>query len=468
MPEWSENLESAVRMSGLTDGCRLSVHHHLRSGDSVVSMLMSVLIEMGFSNLKLCASSLIGEAGTAVLKAVREGVITTIETTGLKEPLASAALAGEIANPVIFRSHGGRAQAINTGRTPIDVAFMAVSAVDRRGCANGVDGPNRFGSLGYGLVDVENASHVVLITDFVSDEPLQYVSIPGDQIDQIVVVPRIGDRKVISGGTLRKSKRPIEHLIAKQALDILDACGVVKNGMSFQAGSGGISLLIAGKMAYLMKERAIHGSFASGGTTGTLSLMLEEGLFDTLYDVQSFDDEAVISLKNNPNHQEMSASRYADPEHPRCVAHDLDLMVLSATEVDCEFNVNSLTGSDGRILGALGGAPDTAAGAGLTMVVLPSFRGRIPSIRKHVRTVCTPGHTVDAIVTERGFCINPLRPDLEQRVRSSGLIPIAPGELMNRVNAITGIPHYPDSDFRIAGIVEYRDGSVLDHIFSIL
>lgn len=466
VPEWAKSLDSAIENSGLSNGGRISFHHHLRSGDQVVAQVLSSLTSLGFKALTLCASSLIGDAGAAVLKAVKDGVVSTVETTGLKEPLSSAALNQEIPNPVIFRSHGGRAKAIVSGRTPIDLAFIAVSAVDRLGNANGVDGPNRFGSLGYGLVDVEHASYVILIGDFVSDETLGRISIPAEKADQIVVVKRIGDRGQISAGTLRLSKRPIEHLIARHALEILDACGIVKNGMNFQAGSGGISLLIAGKTAELMRARSIRGGFASGGSTSTLASMLYENLFEKIHDVQSFDDDAVLSLKTNPRHMEMSASRYANPDHPECVANELDMMVLSATEVDCDFNVNSLTGSDGRIIGALGGAPDTAAGAGLTMVVLPSMRGRIPSVRERVQTICTPGKTVDIIVTERGFCINPLREDLKSQLESRGFTSITPFELMDRIHSITGKPDYPENGGRITGIVEYQDGSILDRIYS--
>lgn len=466
MPSWPQTLEEAVASSGLKDGDRISFHHHLRLGDRVVEQVLPLLTERGFKNLTLCASSLMGSAGEAVLAAVKAGVVDTIETTGLKEPLASAVLKGEIPRPVIFRSHGGRARGIVSGRTPVAVAFLAVSAVDRQGHANGTDGPNRFGSLGYGLVDAEHAGHVILITDYISEKPLKPVSLTAEQADQIVVVSAIGDRRGIAGGSLRDSQRPVEHLIARRAVDVLDAVGVVKEGFSFQAGSGGVSLLVARKTAELMRQKGITGGFASGGATGTLAALLGEGLFRKLYDVQSFDDEAARSLKSHPGHVEMCASRYANPDDPRCVAHQLDVMVLSATEVDCDFNVNSLTGSDGRILGALGGAPDTAAGAGVTMVVLPSFRGRIPTIRKRVHTICTPGSTVDILVTERGLCVNPLRKDLLSLLAATGISPIEPEELMARVHRITGIPHYPPKGFHLAGIVEYRDDSVLDRIFS--
>ena len=39
--------------------------------------------------------------------------------------------------------------------------------------------------------------------------------------------------------------------------------------------------------------------------------MLEENMIDALYDVQSFDLEAVNSYKVNKNHHGMSSSKYA-------------------------------------------------------------------------------------------------------------------------------------------------------------
>ena len=74
----------------------------------------------------------------------------------------------------------------------------------------------------------------------------------------------------------------------------------------------------------------------------------------------------------------MSASMYANPHNKGCVAHQLDIMMLSATEIDTKFNVNVMTGSTGIIMGAQGGHPDTAAGAKLTVAVAPLIRKRIP------------------------------------------------------------------------------------------
>jgi len=294
------------------------------------------------------------------------------------------------------------------------------------------------------------------------DAPLDRIAIPGRRVDEVVRLESIGDRAGLAGGSIRISRRPEEQLIARRAVEALLASESVYPGFSYQAGSGGISLLVSRYLKEYMTEQGIRGSFASGGATVDLVEMLKEGLFETLWDVQSFDDAAAVSLGENSFHREMSASRYASPDHPECVAHDLDVMILSATEIDADFNVNSITGTDGRILGALGGAPDTAAGAGLTMVVMPSFRGRIPTVSRRVRTVCTPGPTVDVLVTERGIAVNPRREELHRRLTGAGLPVLPMEELIRRVYALTGEPDLPGEGSRIAGVVEYRDGSVLD------
>ena len=62
---------------------------------------------------------------------------------------------------------------------------------------------------------------------------------------------------------------------------------------------------------------------------------------------------------------------YANPHNKGCVAHQLDIMILSATEIDIDYNINVMTGSTGIIMGARGGHPYIAAGAKLTVVVAP-------------------------------------------------------------------------------------------------
>ena len=106
--------------------------------------------------------------------------------------------------------------------------------------------------------------------------------------------------------------------------------------MSMQTGAGGTSLAVAHYVKNLMKERNIKGSFASGGITGYYTDMLEEGLFNELYDVQCFDLKAIHSLSKNQNHHFMSGSKYASCYDDNIV-NKLDFVILGATEIDLDF-----------------------------------------------------------------------------------------------------------------------------------
>lgn len=86
-------------------------------------------------------------------------------------------------------------------------------------------------------------------------------------------------------------------------------------------------------------------------------------------------------------------------------------------EIDREFNVNVISGSDGVIRAASGGHSDTAAAANVSIIVAPLTRGRIPTIIDKVTTVVTPGSTVDVVVTDSGVVVNPMRKDLIERYK---------------------------------------------------
>ena len=143
-------------------------------------------------------------------------------------------------------------------------------------------------------------------------------------------------------------------------------------------------------------------------------------------------------------------------------------MILSATEIDLKFNVNSLTGSNGVLMGALGGAPDTACGAKLTLVVAPSMRKRYPIVVEEVMTVCTPGQYIDLLVTERGICVNPSRPDIEKNLNDAGIETMPIEKLWHDITKLTGIPNPPKRGNRVVGIVRSRDGAVLDQVYDLL
>lgn len=193
--------------------------------------------------------------------------------------------------------------------------------------------------------------------------------------------------------------------------------------------------------------------------------MLEEGLFERLIDVQGFDLEAVRSLKENPNHLEVSAGMYASPFNSGCVVNQLDCVVLGATEMDTQFNVNVVTGSNGYIMGGSGGHSDAAAGAKLTIVTANLIRGRLPILRDEIVTITTPGETVDVLVTEYGIAVNPRRQDLIECLSGRGLPLKTIEEMKQLAEDIAGVPDPIALTDDVVAVVEYRDGTIIDVVY---
>lgn len=455
------SLEEAFRLAEIKDGMTISFHHHLRNGDLVVNMALDVLAGMGIKDLTLAPSALF-PVHEDILRHVKSGVVRAIEGS-VNGPVGRAASRGIFPSPVILRSHGGRARAMQTGELRVDVAVLAAPAADVMGNLSGISGPSACGSLGYAFTDAQYANKVIAVTDNLVPYPAVPWSIPQTLVDLVVPVERIGIPEKIVSGTLRVTKDPLRLAIAEKVAVVAEESGLFRDGFSMQAGAGGISLAAADFIRQRMKSAGIRGSFVSGGITGQSVEMLREGLFNRLLDVQSFDLEAVASIASNPAHAEMSASFYANSAAKGCSVDMLDLAVLGATQVDTDFNVNVNTESDGALLHGIGGHMDTAAGAAVTVVVTPLFRGRMPMIADRVITKTTPGNTVDVVVTERGIAVNPLRRDLLNNLQ--GKVPLVEiGDLKKMAEAFTGIPKPPPFGDRVIGIVEYRDGSEIDVI----
>ena len=462
------SLREAIEKAGLKDGMTISFHHHLRNGDCVLPMVLETIADMGISDLTVCASSLT-KAHECLIGYIERGVVTGIETSGIRGNLGKAlSRGGLLKKPVIFKTHGGRARSIESGQRKIDVAFIAASCCDNMGNMNGQVGKSAFGSMGYAKVDARFAKRVVAVTDNLVPYPAYPISIPQTMVDCVVQVEAIGDPSLIGQDALRKSSSPVELIIAEYACSVMAGTGLIRNGFSYQAGSGGVSLAVARFLKVYMREHGVTGSFASGGITSAMTELLEEGYFQSLLDVQTFDAEAVSSLLRNDSHIEMDAEMYADPLAKGSVAGNLDVMVLSATEVDTSFNVNVLTGSDGKIMGALGGHPDTAAGAKLAVVVAPLLRKRVPIIVDQVVTICTPGESIDVVVTDRGIAVNPNNPKLKEALVSLGLPVRSIEELRDEAYALAGRPEPPVFGEEVVGLVEYRDGTIIDMIRSVL
>jgi citrate lyase subunit alpha/citrate CoA-transferase len=455
------NIKDAIIKCGLKDGMTISFHHHFREGDYILNMVVDTIASLGIKNLTLASSSL-SNVHKAIIKHIKSGVISKITTSGLRGELGEEISNGLMNEPVIIRSHGGRARAIESGDIKIDIAFLGAPSSDVYGNASGSRGVANCGSLGYAKMDVQYANKVVIITDFLVDFPNVPASFSQTDVDYVVKIDKIGDPSGIASGATRYTKNPKELLIAEYASKVIVESGYFKEGFSFQTGTGGATLAVSRFLKTEMLKTGIKASFALGGITKPMVEMHEEGLIKHIFDVQGFDLSAVESIDKNPNHHEIDSSFYANPHNKGCIANKLDVVVLSALEIDTDFNVNVMTGSDGVLRGASGGHSDTAACAKMTVIVSPIIRGRIPCVVDSVNTVITPGASIDVLVTEIGIAINPKRLDLMEKFKYVNIPVYTIEELREKVESIVGIPERIEYDEKVIAIVEYRDGSIID------
>lgn len=447
----------------IKDGMTLSFHHHLRNGDYVLNMVAEEIKRRNLKNIHICPSSIFPN-NACLVDLIENGNIVDIDTNYINGPVGDAINQGKLKGILVMHTHGGRARAIESGEIKIDVAILACPTVDLKGNGTGSIGKSACGTLGYAISDLEYANKVVLVTDNIVDNLPEY-DLDGKYVDYILKIDSIGNSEKIVSGTTKITKDPLGLKIASDTAQLIDELGLIKDGMSMQTGAGGTSLAVADSIKNIMIKKNVKGSFASGGITGYFVQMLEENLFDHLMDVQCFDLDAVRSYEKNKNHYQMSASKYANPYEDDVVANKLDFVILGATEIDLDFNVNVTTDSYGRIIGGSGGHSDTANGADVTIITTNLIKARMPIIKEHVTTITTPGEDIDVIVTERGIAINPKRTDLIDKLTNSKLNIMTIEELYKLSHLITGNPKKLVRSDEIVGIVEYRDGTIIDYIY---
>ena len=460
------SIAEAVRLAGLRDGMTVSFHHHLRNGDFVLNMVMEQIAEQGIRDLTVNASSLF-DVHLPLTGHMETGVVTGLITDYVSGGFGRVLSSGVLRTPVQFRTHGGRPRDISLGITPIDVAFIAAPTADPMGNCSGKYGPSACGSLGYAFADAMFAKKVVVITDNLVPYPMQDFSISENYVDYVVQVDAIGNPKGIVSGTTRITRDPVGLVMAQSAAKVIAASGLLKDGFSFQTGAGGASLAAAQFLKEIMLKEGVQGSFGLGGITGYMVDMLQAGCFRNLMDVQCFDLKAVESIRNDPRHQEISALQYASPSSKSAVVDSLDVVILGATEIDTDFNVNVHTDSNGYIMGGSGGHSDTAAGAKLSMIIAPMFRARLPIVTERVQCISTPGKDIDVLVTQGGIAVNPNRGDLREKLSAAGLPVVDIRELKERTERITGTPRPINKGDRVVAEVISRDGELLDKIYRV-
>ena len=457
-----QTIREACEKCGAHDGMTFSFHTELRDGDYVASMVAKVLVEeMGLKDITVAATSL-GAAQDVIADYIEEGKVIGVQTSGVRGRIGEVISAGKLASPAIIRSHGGRPRAVEAGEVHIDIAFLAAASSDCCGNASGVGGKNNFGSFGFGTHDSHYADHTVIITDTLVDFPNLPSSVSAIDVDCVCVVDDIGDAKKISTKEARVTDNPRELMMAENVAKVIAATPYFKDGFSFQTGVGGPSLAVNRFLEEHMVEKNIKMKFALGGTSSSVCKLQDKGLVEHILDTQDFDQGAIDHIFKHPNHHETSLSEYANAANKGAYVNKLDYVVLSALEIDTDFNVNVITGSDGVLRGAPGGHPDTAAGSKCCIIVTPLTRGRMATVCDKVVTVTTPGDCVDVLVTDYGIAVNPLRPDLIKCLDEAGIPHKTIEELKEKAYSLVGTPDDLEWEDKVVAIVEARDGTILD------
>ena len=295
-----KNLKEALKKAGLKDGMTVSTHHHLRNGDALTNILFDTINSMGIKNIRWFPSASF-PVHEHLIKYLKDGTIHHIEGS-MNGPLGAFTSKGKMKGTGVLRSHGGRYQAVQDGDVHIDIAVIAAPSADPFGNANGVNGKSACGLVGFALADSEYADKVIVVTDNLVPFPCIPWQIQGNNVDFVVGIDSLGDAAKIVSGTTEVTKSPDRLLIAEYVAQFIEEAGIMKDGFSFQAGSGGTNLAFALLLKDRMKAKGIKAKFVRGGSTKYLVGILEEGLTDYIMDGQTFDLEGVRSMRENPNH----------------------------------------------------------------------------------------------------------------------------------------------------------------------
>jgi citrate lyase subunit alpha/citrate CoA-transferase len=458
------SIAEALRAVGLADGMTVSSHHHLRNGDSVANRVFDAAASLGVRDLMWFPSASFPVHANQ-LQHLDSGVIHHIEGS-MNGPLGAYCSEGKMRGLGVLRSHGGRWQAIQDGEVPIDVAVIAAPTADAFGNATGDRGPAACGLLGFALADSMYAEKVIVVTDNLVPFPVPAVADPGQQ------------RRRRGGGGLHRrpdSDRLRHHPRDPESgppADRRTGRPVLCRGRDHEAG-----LLLPGRrrrhhpgLRHLPARphagRGGHRPLRPRRFNQYMTAMLQEGLIEVHPGRPDLRPGGRALHARDPRHVNTSPFTSYNFHGKGNFASMVDVAVLGATEVDLAFNGNVVTHSDGRLLHGIGGWQNCLA-ARCTMLLVPSYRDRIPVVVDEVTTLCGPGELIDVVVTERGIAVNPRRQDLLDAVAGSNL-PIRPiADLKAELDRICGTPSRPQRSDRPVAVVKWVDGTVLDTVWQV-
>lgn len=91
--------------------------------DALVNMVLDIA-KLGIKRLNT-STKLVRTCHGPVIDHIKSGILTGIQSSGLREPLGDELSKGILKKPVIIRSHGGRARAVEDGELHIDVKLYS-------------------------------------------------------------------------------------------------------------------------------------------------------------------------------------------------------------------------------------------------------------------------------------------------------------------------------------------------------
>ena len=467
----------------LEEGDTISYPHYYRLGDTCLELIVERMRAHGKRGIRLLGNAFFDNCIPWLPDAIADGTIAGIVGNCYKGMGRHLTAGGFLPWIVTGMGHGSRVRKLHPGDERVKVAFGPVPAADRWGNANGVSGrPEHWvGPLGLFHADARWSEYTCLLAGSISDSPLFPASISMTDVDFVSPVPNPGNSSGIGSGTLDIAKmRSNEYnsRIAAQVTRVMEASSVIRDGFSFQVGSGA-GLVVLDELKRILTERRIRAGFAIGGCTSLHVDMLHDGLIGDLLHGQCFEpsEKVIESLRRDHNHHEISAGEYDDVADKENAVNLLDVAVLSTLEMDLCFNTNSVC-ANGRIIGGIGGAQGVAAGSKLTIMFLPIATGKEgrahPRIVESVYTVTIPGEVVDVAVTEEHVAVNPNSRspyvgEIARNAEKFGLELVGIEELhrisLERARAMGDIPPLRKATGRPVEVVEWRDGTLLDTIF---
>lgn len=467
--------------SVVRDGDAVSFPHYYRNGgDRFLRAVIGELKRRGLKGIRLIGNAYFGELDYLV-EAVKDGTIAYLYGNPYGG-LAKAAAAGTLLPVrIIGCSHGGRQRDIMLGIEPVRLAVFPAPAADTWGNASGVLGKpeERCGPLGLFDADVRYADYSCVCAGTIFNRFLTHRSLSMEHVDFVVPFEGVGDGAGIGAGTLDLARvMGGENLkVADRVMALLGAAGLLRSGVAFQSGSGA-SLAILQRLSDHFVENNLKASFTIGGITQIHVEMLRRGAVELIMHGQCFQPTDLVfdSLLNDPGHQEVSTSIYASLACKGTLTPLLDFALLSCAEIDTAFNVNTVTGYDGRYVGGIGGGPNVGRSK-LTVIftTLAGFSKRrgqaYPSIRERVNTVTMPGELVDVVITEEDAVVNPASrsPYVAALVDNAGKAGISlismeevAAKALAKAKELGPLMPEPELTGEAVEIVKADDGSILD------